>query len=54
MNGEVVIGEGEMDEAPMLYGKKVGTKDGQSLDIALDPLEGTILSQKTYLTRFQC
>ena len=42
MNGEVVIGEGEMDEAPMLYiGEKVGTKDGQSLDIALDPLEGT-------------
>ena len=32
MNGEVVIGEGEMDEAPMLYiGEKVGTKNGQSL-----------------------
>jgi len=42
MNGTVVIGEGEMDEAPMLYiGEKVGTKKGQSLDIALDPLEGT-------------
>ena len=42
MDGEVVIGEGEMDEAPMLYiGEKVGTKQGQSLDIALDPLEGT-------------
>ena len=42
MNGEVVIGEGEMDEAPMLYiGEKVGTKEGQSLDIALDPLECT-------------
>ena len=42
MNGEVVIGEGEMDEAPMLYiGEKIGTKEGQSLDIALDPLEGT-------------
>ena len=42
MNGEVVIGEGEMDEAPMLYiGEKVGTKKGPSLDIALDPLEGT-------------
>ncbi len=42
MDGEVVIGEGEMDEAPMLYiGEKVGTKKGQSLDIALDPLEGT-------------
>ena len=42
MNGEVVIGEGEMDEAPMLYiGEKVGTKNGPKLDIALDPLEGT-------------
>ncbi len=42
MSGEVVIGEGEMDEAPMLYiGEKVGTKKGQELDIALDPLEGT-------------
>ena len=41
MSGEVVIGEGEMDEAPMLYiGEKVGKK-GQDLDIALDPLEGT-------------
>ena len=42
MNGEIVIGEGEMDEAPMLYfGEKVGTKNGLELDIALDPLEGT-------------
>ena len=42
MFGEVVIGEGEMDEAPMLYiGEKLGTKKGQELDIALDPLEGT-------------
>ena len=42
MMGEVVIGEGEMDEAPMLYiGEKVGKKNGQQLDIALDPLEGT-------------
>ena len=42
MKGEVVIGEGEMDEAPMLYiGEKVGTKSGLELDIALDPLEGT-------------
>ncbi len=42
MEGTVVIGEGEMDEAPMLYiGEKIGTKEGQSLDIALDPLEGT-------------
>ena len=42
MKGVVVIGEGEMDEAPMLYvGEKVGTSKGQELDIALDPLEGT-------------
>ena len=42
MRGIVVIGEGEMDEAPMLYiGEKVGTKKGQKLDIAVDPLEGT-------------
>ena len=42
MEGTVVIGEGEMDEAPMLYiGEKVGTKKGQDLDIAVDPLEGT-------------
>ncbi len=42
MDGQVVIGEGEMDEAPMLYiGEKVGKKGGQKLDIALDPLEGT-------------
>ena len=42
MLGKVVIGEGEMDEAPMLFiGEKVGTNKGQSLDIALDPLEGT-------------
>ena len=42
MDGTIVIGEGEMDEAPMLYiGEKVGTKKGQQLDIAVDPLEGT-------------
>ena len=42
MSGTVVIGEGEMDEAPMLYiGEKVGLNSGQKLDIALDPLEGT-------------
>ena len=41
-DGTVVIGEGERDEAPMLYiGEKVGTKNGPKLDIALDPLEGT-------------
>ncbi|MBA1338352.1 MAG: 7-bisphosphatase [Pelagibacterales bacterium] len=42
MQGTIVIGEGEMDEAPMLYiGEKVGTKKGSSLDIAIDPVEGT-------------
>lgn len=41
-DGTVVIGEGERDEAPMLYiGEKVGSKNGPKLDIALDPLEGT-------------
>ena len=47
MDGTIVIGEGEMDEAPMLFiGEKVGTKDGQKLDIAVDPLEGTNLVAK--------
>ena len=42
MDGRVVIGEGEMDEAPMLYiGEKLGTLRGPKLDIAVDPLEGT-------------
>ena len=42
MDGTVVIGEGEMDEAPMLYiGEKLGTLKGPKLDIAVDPLEGT-------------
>ena len=42
MDGEVVIGEGELDEAPMLFiGEKLGTKKGPKLDIAVDPLEGT-------------
>ena len=42
MKGTVVIGEGEMDEAPMLYiGEKLGTQNGPSFDIAVDPLEGT-------------
>ena len=42
MDGKIVIGEGEMDEAPMLFiGENVGTKKGQLLDIAVDPLEGT-------------
>jgi len=42
MDGTVVIGEGEMDEAPMLYiGEKLGTLNGPKFDIAVDPLEGT-------------
>ncbi|MEM9168780.1 MAG: class II fructose-bisphosphatase [Pseudomonadota bacterium] len=47
MDGKVVIGEGERDEAPMLYiGEKVGTGNGPKIDIALDPLEGTTLTAK--------
>jgi len=42
MNGQIVIGEGELDEAPMLYiGEKLGSGNGPDLDIAVDPLEGT-------------
>lgn len=45
--GTVVIGEGERDEAPMLYiGEEVGTGNGPAVDIALDPLEGTTLTAK--------
>ncbi|TKZ19214.1 class II fructose-bisphosphatase [Shimia litoralis] len=47
ISGVVVIGEGERDEAPMLYiGEKVGTGNGPEVDIALDPLEGTTLTAK--------
>lgn len=47
INGRVVIGEGERDEAPMLYiGEEVGNGDGPELDIALDPLEGTTITAK--------
>ena len=47
IDGTVVIGEGEMDEAPMLFiGEKVGTKHGPKVDIAVDPLEGTTLCAK--------
>ena len=42
MQGKIVIGEGELDDAPMLYiGEKLGNKNGPELDIAVDPLEGT-------------
>jgi fructose-1,6-bisphosphatase II / sedoheptulose-1,7-bisphosphatase len=47
IDGTVVIGEGELDEAPMLFiGEKVGTKKGPQVDIAVDPLEGTTLCAK--------
>jgi len=47
IDGTVVIGEGERDEAPMLYiGEEVGTRDGAKVDIALDPLEGTTICAK--------
>jgi fructose-1,6-bisphosphatase II / sedoheptulose-1,7-bisphosphatase len=47
IDGTVVIGEGERDEAPMLFiGEKVGTGNGPAVDIALDPLEGTTLTAK--------
>jgi fructose-1,6-bisphosphatase II / sedoheptulose-1,7-bisphosphatase len=47
IEGTVVIGEGERDEAPMLYiGEKVGSGTGPAIDIALDPLEGTTITAK--------
>ncbi|MFC0523867.1 class II fructose-bisphosphatase [Pontibacillus salicampi] len=47
MEGTVVIGEGELDEAPMLYiGEKLGTGEGPAVDIAVDPLEGTNIVAK--------
>jgi fructose-1,6-bisphosphatase II / sedoheptulose-1,7-bisphosphatase len=47
VDGTIVIGEGERDEAPMLYiGERVGTRKGPTLDIIVDPLEGTTLCAK--------
>ena len=47
INGKVVIGEGELDEAPMLYiGERLGNGNGPSIDIAVDPLEGTNFAAK--------
>jgi fructose-1,6-bisphosphatase II / sedoheptulose-1,7-bisphosphatase len=47
IHGTVVIGEGELDEAPMLFiGEEVGTRKGPKVDIAVDPLEGTTLCAK--------
>ncbi|MCC5985131.1 MAG: class II fructose-bisphosphatase [Rhodobacteraceae bacterium] len=49
IKGVVVIGEGERDEAPMLFiGEEVGSGDGPEVDIALDPLEGTTLTAKDF------
>tara|TARA_B100000674_G_C37584669_1_gene797961 strand:- start:129 stop:629 length:501 start_codon:yes stop_codon:yes gene_type:complete len=42
VDGKIVIGEGELDEAPMLYiGENIGTGKGSKIDIAVDPIEGT-------------
>jgi len=47
IDGLVVIGEGEKDEAPMLYiGEHVGTGDGPAMDVAVDPIDGTTLASK--------
>src|SRR5213592_1636354 len=47
MKGVVVIGEGEKDEAPMLYnGEEVGDGDGPDCDVAVDPIDGTTLTAK--------
>ena len=47
INGQIVIGEGELDEAPMLYiGERIGNKNGPEFDIAVDPLEGTNFAAK--------
>ena len=54
INGEVVIGEGELDEAPMLYiGEKLGNGNGPNLDIAVDPLEGTNFAAKIYQEQYR-
>ncbi len=47
IDGQVVIGEGEKDEAPMLYiGEELGTGDGPRVDVAVDPIDGTTLASK--------
>ena len=54
IDGEVVIGEGELDEAPMLYiGEKLGNNKGQKIDIAVDPVEGTNFVAKICQAQFQ-
>ena len=54
INGKVVIGEGELDEAPMLYiGEKLGNGNGPNIDIAVDPVEGTNFVAKTFQVQCQ-
>ena len=53
IKGVVVIGEGELDEAPMLHiGEKLGAGGDLELDIAVDPLEGTNFAAKIYLVPY--
>ena len=55
MRGVVVIGEGEKDEAPMLFnGEEVGNGDGPEFDVAVDPIDGTTLMAKGMPTRSPC
>ena len=56
IKGQIVIGEGELDEAPMLYiGEKLGNKNGPELDIAVDPLEGTnFASSRRLISNCNC
>ena len=54
IKGKIVIGEGELDEAPMLYiGEKVGTRNGPEIDIAVDPLKALILLQTIFQVLYQ-
>ena len=54
ISGKVVIGEGERDEAPMLFiGEEVGNGRGPRVDIALDPLEGTTIAAKNPVRRYR-
>ena len=54
-DGRIVIGEGERDEAPMLYiGEEVGTGKNHEVDIALDPLEGTTITAKGHAKFIIC
>ncbi len=53
INGRIVIGEGELDEAPMLYiGEKVGKAVGEEIDLAVDPIEGTNFVANNFLSTF--